>query len=154
MKALISNKYIIFLSRCVLGTVFIVASLEKISIPEAFASAVEAYRSLPLPVINLFALLVPWVELICGLFLVAGIFVRASSLLLSSLLMLFIGAIIFAMLRNLSIDCGCFGSAHSTPIGWMKVLEDIGLFLLGLHVFLFPRSKFALENFYISHSVN
>lgn len=150
MKSILSNYYVVFLSRCVLGTVFIVASLDKIAIPESFASAVEAYRLLPLFVINFFALIIPWMELICGLFLVSGLFIRASSLLLSSLLMLFILAIIIAILRNLSIDCGCFGSAHSTPIGWMKVLEDIGLFLLGLHVFWFPRSKFALENFYVS----
>ena len=150
MKTILSNYYVVFLSRCLLGAVFIVASLDKVTTPEAFASAVEAYRMLPLSVINLFALVVPWIELMCGLFLVTGVFTRASALLLSSLLMLFTSAIIIALLRNLSIDCGCFGSVHSTPIGWMKVLEDIGLFLLGLHVFWFPRSKFALENFYVS----
>ena len=148
MKSLLSNSHVVLLSRCILGAVFIVASLEKIAVPEAFASAIELYKLLPLAVINVFALIVPWIELICGLFLVGGIFVRASSFLLSLLTLMFTGAIVLALLQHLNIDCGCFGPAHSTPVGWMKVGEDAGLFLLGIHLFSFPQSAFALENLY------
>src|ERR1041385_5150781 len=147
MKAFVSSKYLVLVSRIILGIVFILASIEKISAPEAFASAVQAYKLIPFSMVNFFALVIPWLELLCGLFLVAGIFVRASAGLLSLLLVLFMMGIVSAILRQLNIDCGCFGSAHASPVGWVRVLEDAGLFLLGVHLYSFPRSSFALENF-------
>jgi putative oxidoreductase len=149
MKAFLSNSYVVLVSRFVLGFVFLFASIEKISNPEAFASAVELYKLLPVASVNLFAVIVPWVELVCGFSLIAGVCVRGSSFLLTSLTALFIGAIIMAVLRHLTIDCGCFGSPHADPVGWMKVTEDFGLLLLGMHIFLFGGSMPAVDNFYI-----
>jgi uncharacterized membrane protein YphA (DoxX/SURF4 family) len=133
---LLSNKYLLLAARCVLGVVFVFASIEKIAAPEAFAISVEAYRILPLPVINLFALLVPWLELLCGLFLMAGHHLRGSSLVASILLAGFTLAILSAMARGLNIDCGCFGAAYQTPVTWTRIFEDLGLLLLGGYVFL------------------
>ena len=136
--AAFSNKYVIFACRLILGIVFILASIDKIAVPEAFAISVHAYRILPLPVVNIAALVIPWTELICGLFLLGGILVRPSSFVLSSLLLVFIGAIFTALLRGMNIDCGCFGAAHSSPVSWMRILEDIGLLWLGVVIFLYP----------------
>jgi len=136
--AAFSNKYVILACRFILGIVFILASIDKIAAPEAFAASIQAYRILPLPVVNIAALVIPWTELICGLFLLGGILVRPSSFLLSSLLMVFIAAIFTALLRGLKIDCGCFGTAHISPVSWMRILEDIGLLSLGVVIFLYP----------------
>jgi uncharacterized membrane protein YphA (DoxX/SURF4 family) len=136
MMNLLSNKYLLLAARCILGIVFVFAAIEKIAAPEAFAISVEAYRILPLPVINIFALLVPWLELLCGLFLMAGHHLRGSSLVASILLAGFTLAILSAMARGLTIDCGCFGAAYQTPVTWTRVLEDLGLVILGGYVFL------------------
>jgi len=120
-----------------MGTVFIVASIDKITAPDAFAASVVAYQLLPYSLVNLFALIVPWIELICGVYLVAGVHVRASSSILSILIGIFIVAIISALLRELKIDCGCFGKEHATPVRWMKVLEDVGLLVLGALSYFF-----------------
>jgi putative oxidoreductase len=135
LNRLLSNRYPLFLARSVLGTVLIFASIEKIVAPEAFAISVEAYRIVPFPLINLFALFVPWLELLCGVFLLAGHHVRGSALISSVLLAAFALAIISAMARRLNIDCGCFGAAYQAPVGWTRVLEDLGLLLLGGYVF-------------------
>ncbi len=132
--------------RVFLGCVFIIASVEKISSPEAFASSVEAYKLLPYSMINIFALTIPWLELLCGLFLTAGIASRASAGLLLGLLVIFIAGIVIAIFRGLNIDCGCFGPAHATPVGWMKVLEDCGLALLSMNIIRFPKSRYSLED--------
>jgi uncharacterized membrane protein YphA (DoxX/SURF4 family) len=142
---LLGNKYFTLISRLVLGFVFIVASVEKISMPEEFAASVQAYQMVPFALINIFALILPWVELICGIFLLGGICVRASSALLSCLLAMFILVIVIALVKNLQIDCGCFGSSHATPIGWQKVLEDVGLLLLAIQLYVFPISAFSLQ---------
>ncbi|MBI1803087.1 MAG: DoxX family membrane protein [Ignavibacteriae bacterium] len=141
MKRILAHPYVVLLVRCFLGVVFVIAAIEKIAIPETFAISVEAYKLIPTYVINVFALVIPWVELVCGLFLIAGVFVRASSALLSGLLAVFVVALISALLRELKIDCGCFGPSHATPVGWGKVLEDVGLLVLSLYVFFVSAPK-------------
>jgi len=139
MTTFLASRWVLLLSRMILGIVFIVASIDKIAVPDAFAESILAYRIIPYPLVNLAALLIPWIELICGVLLVSGVRVRPSALLASGLLAVFIIAIVSALLRELKIDCGCFGKDHATPVSWMKVAEDIGLLLLGVHALLFSR---------------
>ncbi|HMD13230.1 MAG TPA: MauE/DoxX family redox-associated membrane protein [Bacteroidota bacterium] len=142
----LANPYLVLVSRCILGFVFVFAAIDKIVAPDAFAESVYAYGLVPYPMINLFALIIPWIELICGIFLVAGVCLRSSSLLISILLLFFIVAIIIALGQNLNIDCGCFGKDHATPISWMKVLEDVFLLLLGLHIAFFDAGFLKIED--------
>jgi len=60
------------------------------------------------------------------------VFVTGSALTLSTLLGLFIFAIISALMRQLKIDCGCFGPAHSNPGRLGEVLEDLGMLVVGV----------------------
>src|ERR1043165_8259056 len=109
---MLSNKYLVFVVRFFLGIVFIVASIDIITAPDAFAASIVGYQLVPYPIINIFALVIPWVELFCGIFLIAGVHVRGSSVLVSALLGVFAVAIVTALLRGLKIDCGCFGKEH------------------------------------------
>ena len=72
MKRLLENtighRYFLLGVRIVLGFIFIFASIEKIAQPEEFAKAITNYRLLPTPAVNLFAIVLPWVELLAGLF--------------------------------------------------------------------------------------
>ena len=136
MKAFLFHKYIVLAARLFFGSVFIIASVEKIAYPETFAVSVEAYNILPLALVNIFSLVLPWLELLCGVFLVGGFYLKASASILTTCLGVFVVAILSAMMRQLNIDCGCFGPAHSTPVGWSKVIEDIGLFILGIYLIL------------------
>ncbi len=116
-------------SRVVLGGVFVVAAIPKIADAEGFATAVEAYEMVPMAAVNILAIIIPWTELICGLFLISGVYVRPGAAILGLLLVLFVVAISTAVLRGLNINCGCFGETGGTTVGWGKVLEDIGLML-------------------------
>lgn len=136
MKQFFSNKYLLILSRFILGVVFIVASIEKIAFPELFALNIQAYKILPTSLVNISALIIPWMELICGIFLISGVFVGSSSVILSGLLVVFIILLFSALIRGLKIDCGCFGSAPS-PVSWMRIVEDVGFLFLGFHIFYF-----------------
>ncbi|OLD79612.1 MAG: hypothetical protein AUI33_02535 [Ignavibacteria bacterium 13_1_40CM_2_61_4] len=143
MKKLLENRFVILLARLVLGVVFILASVDKIASPEAFAVSVDAYRLLPFPTVNIFALLVPWLELLCGVLLLAGYMVRGSSLIATILLCLFTFALLSAMARQLNIDCGCFGGTYRTPVSWTRVGEDLGLLVLALYVYIFSSRELA-----------
>jgi len=126
---ILSHPLLLIACRMLLGMVFVVAAIPKIANPDSFATAVEAYELMPVAAVNLAALFIPWIELICGLFLISGVYLRAGSAILGALLTLFIVAISVAILRGLNINCGCFGDSGGATVGWNKVLEDIGLLI-------------------------
>jgi putative oxidoreductase len=144
MRSILTNKYFLFLSRLCIGLVFIVASIEKIAIPEIFAANIEAYQILPVPIINIVALIIPWLELICGIFLISGVFLRSSSFISSVLLIAFIFLLSSAIMRGLKIDCGCFGASGKSEVSWVRVIEDILLLLLGTNIFIYGTDRNAI----------
>lgn len=129
--------------RIFLGFIFIYASIDKIINPAAFADVIYNYQILPENLINATALLLPWIELICGICLILGKWLPGSVFIVNGLLIIFTGALIFNMARGLNIHCGCFSSTVETvqesEMLW-TVLRDVvflipGLFLL-YHTFL------------------
>jgi putative oxidoreductase len=137
MNKYLSNKYLLFISRLIVGSVFIIASCDKIAHPELFALSVASYKMLPVELINLAAIILPWLEMISGLFLISGFMQKSSSTILAFLLTFFIGAIAIAMMQHLKIDCGCFGAARDSQVGWGRIFEDIFLLMLCGHIYYY-----------------
>jgi len=132
MIKILNNKYFLTSIRIVLGFVFIFAAISKASEPEEFARAIANYKLLPIFLINILAIILPWIELCAGILLVFGISEKENSAILSGLLLVFIIAITISLIRGLNIDCGCFGTTGGTKLGIQKLLENFGLLLLGL----------------------
>ena len=107
------------------GLIFAAASLHKIAQPLQFAHIIENYRILPALLVNPAAIVLPWVELTCGLLLIGGILREASASVLFVLAGIFILAVGFNLIRGVQFDCGCFGSGHVPP--WRVLLRDVGL---------------------------
>ncbi len=146
MNRILANPYLNLLARIILGGLFIFAGLGKIAIPEAFAKEIENYQLLPFSLVNIMAIILPWLEVVCGIFLLAGIRIKASASILAGLLVTFLIAISWAMAHNLKINCGCFAQAEATPVGWPKILEDAAMLLLALYLIKFPLKTFSLES--------
>lgn len=144
MKKILANNYLLLLGRLFLGFVFLYAATEKIGDPESFAIAINNYKLLPIFSINLFAIILPWIELIAGLLLIFGIAVKENSSIISALLAVFIIIITISLFRGLDINCGCFGTANGTKIGIQKVIENILLILIGLHLVYYGGGAFSL----------
>jgi uncharacterized membrane protein YphA (DoxX/SURF4 family) len=125
MNNVLSNKYLLFLFRVIVGFVFIYTGILKISDPAGFSDAINNYDLLPLSFVNFFAITLPWIELVAGLFLLFGISVKESSFIISVMLVVFILAIIISLGRGLNIDCGCFGTNSGTKVGIIKLVENI-----------------------------
>ena len=117
MSKVLNNEYLLLASRLILGFVFILAAVSKTSDPESFALAISNYRLLPDFLINISAIILPWIELCTGLLLLFGISVKENSAICSVLLVIFIGAILISVLRGLDIECGCFGTVDGSKIG-------------------------------------
>ena len=145
-KQLLNNKYLLLLVRVVLGFVFIYAAVTKISDPEGFSQAIYNYKLLPLFLVNIFAIILPWIELSAGVLLVFGISVKENSAIISGLLIVFILAVLISLFRGLDINCGCFGTVDGSKVGLQKILENIGLLVLGFILIKFDSNFFSLLN--------
>jgi len=140
---------VILLARLILGGVFILASLDKISNPGDFAAAIGNYHVLPFGLENLLALILPWLELLTGIFIIAGIMVDGAAIMIILMNIMFIIAISQALARGISIECGCFSvsavASAGDKIGLVTVVRDIGYLILGFLIFY--RQKYQFEFF-------
>jgi uncharacterized membrane protein YphA (DoxX/SURF4 family) len=132
---MIGNKYILLFFRLVVGGVFIWAGLSKIFDPLDFAQNIANYKIFSQSVSLFLALIIPWIEVICGLLVVLGIFRESASFILSCSLVVFLGLIIVTLIRGLDIDCGCFGSL-SRRVDYKLLLADLVLLFCSLNIFL------------------
>ena len=141
MRRIIDNDYLTLIIRLFVGCLFIYASIYKIIQPSDFAKSIWYYHMIPGVYINLIALILPWLEFLCGLGLILGIYYRGSVLIINLMTVLFIIALTSAVIRGISIDCGCFRASVATNDSARETLwRDIGLIILTLQM-LFSRSK-------------
>ncbi len=135
MRASLSANWIERGARLLLGMVFLYAAAGKIVDPADFAQAIANYQILPSAWINLTALFLPWLELVCGLGLVTGVCKYASTLLVTLMLVAFTAALAYAAYRGLDIHCGCFSTdGGATPRLWLDLARDLILLSLAAMV--------------------
>jgi len=146
MKSMIDRTPVVLGARLVVGAALVLASIDKIADPVAFAASIGNYQLIPhLPALVV-ATVLPWTELISGLFLVFGIFRRGAGLIAACLMAVFTALVISALARGLDIACGCFTQDPAAArIGWGKVLEDGTLFVLSLVAAFSPNSSISAE---------
>jgi putative oxidoreductase len=143
LDALLSNRFFHLTTRLILGITFIYASWSKIVSPAEFAKILYGYSLLPAEIINLVAIVLPFVELVCGLALVSGIYTRSSTLIIVFLLLIFIVALSTNLIRGHEFDCGCF-SSHKTGYftsATLLLLRDIVFLALGCHILCYGQGK-------------
>lgn len=136
------KKIIPTLLRMGLGALFVYASYHKILSPDAFADAINNYHILPIFLVNIAALTLPYVELLFGLFLIFNFRPLPASLATLLLILVFFAATLSAYLRGIDTGCGCF-SAQGEPINWLTLGRDL-IFLVW--AFLVVRHAFSQKS--------
>ena len=132
--------------RVYIGVVFVLASLYKIHDPYAFALSIATYQILPLWVINPFALLLPWVELLVGITMVLGYWTRESAALISGMMVMFLIALTLALTKDLQMSCGCFASQEAADeIGVHTIYRDLAWLGAALWTLIFDDGRFGLD---------
>jgi uncharacterized membrane protein YphA (DoxX/SURF4 family) len=134
--------------RWYLGWVFVLACLHKIAHPGSFAVDVATYGILPISLVNLTAITLPWVELTAGIMLIVGFKARAAALMVFGMMVMFIAALVIALAQGLDMSCGCFasqGAQGEDPISSMTVLRDVGWLMLSVYVMLFDDSPIGID---------
>ena len=142
MTARLMHPWWTLAARLVLGAVFIAAALPKLADPPGFTRALWNYLLFPDWSLAPMALVVPWLELLCGLALVSGFWVRPAAGWLGLMLLAFVAALSINLARHHPVDCGCFGSHAGPPrsdaermaaLRW-DIVRDLGLLVLAAHI--------------------
>ena len=131
-------------ARLGLAAVFLVSGVLKAVDPDAAYVAVRAYDVLPKAGVALVAGILPWLEIVLGLLLLAGLATRVVAVASAGLLVVFIAGVTQAWARGRSIDCGCFGGGGAVDPGQttygLELLRDAGFLLMAAWLIVRPRT--------------
>ncbi|TET83658.1 MAG: DoxX family membrane protein [Desulfobacteraceae bacterium] len=144
VKKIFTHRYLALVLRLYIGGLFIYASMYKINYPAEFAETVASYQIVPYWAVNIFAVVLPWVELISGVLLVAGIRSRSAAVIIGLLMIMFTTATFINLMRDAAITCGCF-QAVGEQISWRTIGRDIIWLIMTIHIF-FHDKALQLEN--------
>ncbi|MCX6439476.1 MAG: DoxX family membrane protein [Actinobacteria bacterium] len=146
--------FITLLCRILLGGVLLVAGGLKAFKPSESASAVAAYKILPINLAHLMGYALPWLEIALGILLIIGLTTRLAAVVGTAIMIVFTAAIISVWARGILIDCGCFGgggevdaskAAEAQSAYLKEILRDLGLALCGTYLYFFPYGRLSIE---------
>lgn len=147
------SRWVELAARWLLGAAFVYAGYNKILAPAVFAKIVYGYNLFPAELINLIAIVVPFLEFFAGIALVIGVYPRSAALIVNGMLLTFIAALAINLVRGYEFDCGCF-SINATgrePFTGYLILRDFILFAVGLCIFFYRNGrKLCVQNFRLS----
>ncbi len=131
------RNYAVLAVSIAVAAVFIYAGIDKIRDPLQFADSTAAFAILPAVFINLLALGLPPFEIACGVMLLGSRTRRVGALAVAVISVVFFTALASALLRGLTLDCGCFGvGAPSRSRMWQELALDAVLFSAAVFVYL------------------
>lgn len=117
--------------RYLLAAVFLLAGGLKLADPSRFLLDIQSFNVLPYPVAFGAAMLVPWLEVLGALALVAGRWgYRAALICLDGLVIGFIGILAYSWSAGLDPNCGCFGDWLVFPHLGAHIAFNVGLMLI------------------------
>lgn len=141
MRRIIDNPILILALRVIMAGTFLYAAQSKIIDPSAFAKSVNNYHILPGSLVNIFALTLPWIEVLMAVGLLAGVWRETSAFLLNGMLALFTVALLIAIGTGVDINCGCFTQNPDVKSSlWLDFLRDLGFIALAAPL-LFTRAR-------------
>ena len=122
--------FLLPLLRFGVATLFVWTGLLKLQSPDAAHIAIFQYRLVSWEAAGVLSTLIPMLELCAALGLLIPRLRLGGLSLCMGLLFVFCGALATALLRNLDISCGCFGTTDAHVPAIRRLFEDV--LLLGL----------------------
>ena len=138
--------YLSLVFRLYIAGIFVYAGMYKISYTAEFAETIAGYQMVPYWGVNFLAAILPWIELICGILLAAGVRARAAACVLGALMAVFTVGIAWNLILDSPIGCGCFSSVEEA-ISWRTLVRDSLWLAMIVHIFFFDKA-FHLEKKY------
>lgn len=144
MKIILSHPLNLFILRIIIGSAFILASYTKILDVQHFKAVVTEYQILPDSLVPLTAVVLPWLEFICGVMLILNIHTQSNALIVITILFIFIYGLTNNLYRGLVHDCGCFDFLTQwfgikEEISFSQIIRDLILMLLTLPLLFYNK---------------
>ncbi|MBE7365331.1 DoxX family membrane protein [Corynebacterium aurimucosum] len=132
-----------------MAAVWIIAGIQKLDARMEMTQAIEAYGIFTSEWSGYLAYLIGPLELMGGVLLLLGLFLREASAVAAVVLVLFMVGISQAWARGLVIDCGCFGYDPADVSQGMNyaltLLRDATFLVLTLWTIWRPYRRYALH---------
>jgi uncharacterized membrane protein YphA (DoxX/SURF4 family) len=149
IEPFLRHRYFTLFSRIVLGGIFIFAGAVKINhiyplYPEGVKSLFQEimeYKILPQDLAIAYSYVLPPLEILLGILLISGIFLRSGAIVSGLVTLSFTIAKVSALIRHLDIGiCGCFGP--TVPLlSTQSLALDFVMLALAVQIF-FHRGEF------------
>jgi uncharacterized membrane protein YphA (DoxX/SURF4 family) len=143
----------LLLARLVLGGLFVYMGALKLGQPFEFLKQIRLYHMLPEdpPIfLNAVAVVLPWLEVLCGASILLGARIRGAAVVAALMLAVFTPAILMRALAiraevgtpflKIEFDCGC---GTGVVVIWKKLLENTLLFCLAVYTTISRANRFA-----------
>jgi uncharacterized membrane protein YphA (DoxX/SURF4 family) len=108
---ILRNSYLHLALRLFLGATFIASAVAKLPMQERFIDVVKDYHMLPNFLASFYGSVLPWLELLLGVYILLGMMIKQSSFTIILIAATFMVANIGAIAKGME-HCGtCFGEA-------------------------------------------
>ena len=141
-RSIVDMKILVFISRLIVGSLFIVSGLIKANDPTGFSYKLEDYfapdvlgMEWMIPFALSLAVVISVIEIIIGVSIILGTKMRSTSNLLLGMILFFTFLTFYSAYFDKVTDCGCFGDALKlTP--WQSFYKDLVLLVLTLIIWI------------------
>lgn len=138
LTSLGENRCAILAFRVILAAFFLVSSYGKLVDIERYSvDAVYNFGVLPMVLARPFGLIMPFIELLCGLGLLLGVLTRLSAVGIALMSVAFFIAKAVVLSQGRSIECGCFGAVVDT-LASVTIFMDLPTMALALLILAAP----------------
>ena len=140
-RAVAANRTVVLVFRLVLASFFILSAFGKLVDIERYSvDAVYNFGVLPMVLARPFGLIMPFIELLCGLGLLFGVLTRLSALGIGLMSIAFFVAKAIVLSQGRGIDCGCFGAIIDT-LASVTIFMDLPMLAFAAVIFFAPDSS-------------
>ncbi len=134
LRTVVANRHVILVFQLILVAFFLTSSFGKLVDIERYSvDAVYNFGILPMVLARPFGLMMPFIELLCGLGLLFGVLTRLSALGVSLMSLSFFIAKAIVLSQGRSIECGCFGAVIDT-LASVTILMDLPILVMAVMV--------------------
>jgi putative oxidoreductase len=141
LRSLAARPVVILVFRLILAAFFILSACGKLVDVERYSvDAVYNFGVLPMLLARPFGLIMPFIELLCGLGLLFGVLTRLSALGIGLMSIAFFIAKAIVLSQGRSIECGCFGAIIDT-LAAVTIFMDLPMMAMAAVIFIAPDSS-------------
>ena len=143
----IGNKKLTFAFRVILGSTFLVFGASKLADLGRFSDTVLSYQVLPVALAEIYAVALPWTEVIIGSLLIVGLGLKFVSL----IAILVIASLIGGTVGNLYITetgvrtCGCMPGLE-WPLGTGHIIAQIVMLIMATQILFHKGEYLSLDS--------